>query len=117
MGYSIQPVTIWQNGQQVSANFIDASIVNDNLTDYAQFFWQISLLTIVTNTVTRDIYDENGNVIGQDVQTETETVKTIVQSGNTTINGQAYADWGQAADVNLAAYQYICDQLNLTLIP
>jgi hypothetical protein len=116
MGYSIQPVTIWQNGQQVSANYLDASIVNDNLNDYAQFFWQISLVTIVTNTVTRDIYDENGNVIGQDVQTETETVKTIVQSGNTTINGAAYDEWGQSADVNLAAYEYICEQLNLTLI-
>jgi len=117
MGYSIQPVTIWQNGQQISANYIDASIVNDNLTDYAQFFWQISLINIITNTVNRDIYDENGNVIGQDVSTETETQKTILQSGNTTISGQAYDQWGQSADVNLSAYEYICGQLNLTLIP
>jgi hypothetical protein len=117
MGYSIQPVTIWQNGQQINANHIDASIVNDNLSDYAQLFWQISLVTINTNTVTKDIYDENGNVIGQDVQTETETQKTILQSGNTTISGQAYDQWGQSADVNLGAYEYICDQLNLTLIP
>jgi hypothetical protein len=117
MGYSIQPVTIWQDGQQVNANHIDASIVNDNLSDYAQFFWQISLVTIITNTESRDIYDENGSVISQDVQTETETVKTIVQSGNTTITGAAYDEWGQSADVNLAAYQYICTQLNLTLIP
>ncbi len=117
MGYSIQPVTIWQDGQQVNANHIDASIVNDNLSDYAQFFWQISLVTIITNTESRDIYDENGNVISQDVSTETETVKTILQSGNTTISGEAYNEWGQSADVNLAAYEYICEQLNLTLIP
>jgi hypothetical protein len=31
MGYSIQPVQIWQNGQSETGNYIDASIVNDNL--------------------------------------------------------------------------------------
>lgn len=117
MGYSIQPVTIWQDGQQTSANFIDASIVSDNLHDRAQFYWQISQFTEHTNTVTRDQYDENGNVIGQDVTTETETVKTILQSGNTTISGAEYQAWGEQADVNFAAYEYICTQLNLTLNP
>jgi hypothetical protein len=38
MGYSIQPVQIWQNGQSETGNYIDASIVNDNLSDYAQFY-------------------------------------------------------------------------------
>jgi len=95
MGYSIQPVTIWQNGQAQSGNFIDASIVNDNLSNYAQFYWVISS---VTGT-------------GED-----ETKQALAQ-GNTSISGEAYTTWGQASDVNLAAYQYICDQLNLTLIP
>lgn len=36
MGYSIQPVQIWTNGQASEGNFIDASIVNDNLSDYLQ---------------------------------------------------------------------------------
>jgi len=41
----------------------------------------------------------------------------MLTQGNTTISGEAYAEWGAASDVNLAAYQYICEQLNLTLIP
>lgn len=95
MGYEIQPVQIWTYGQAKSGNFIDASIVNDNLSNYAQFNWVISS---VTGT-------------GEDV-----TKQTLAQ-GNTTITGADYVVWGEAADVNLAAYEYICQQLNLTLIP
>jgi len=95
MGYSIEPVTIWANGEAKQGNYIDASIVNDNLSDYAQFYWQISG---VTGT-------------GEDQQ------KEALAQGNTTISGAAYDTWGQSADINLAAYKYICEQLNLTLIP
>jgi hypothetical protein len=96
MGYSITPVTIWQNGQATSGNYIDASIVNDNLSNYAQFYWVISSVTT----------DSEGS----------ETKQSLAQ-GNTSISGEDYTAWGQAGDVNLAAYQYICEQLNLTLIP
>jgi hypothetical protein len=96
MGYSIQPVQIWTNGQASSGNFIDASIVNDNLSDYAQFYWQISSVTT----------DSEG----------AQTKQSLTQ-GNTTISGENYLVWGATADINYAAYQYICSQLNLTLIP
>ena len=96
MGYSIQPVQIWQNGQSETGNYIDASIVNDNLSDYAQFYWNISKVTTDSEGI--------------------ETKQSLTQ-GNTTISGEAYVTWGTASDVNLAAYQYICTQLNLTLIP
>jgi len=96
MGYSIQPVQIWQNGQSETGNYIDASIVNDNLSDYAQFYWNISKVTTDSEGV--------------------ETKQSLTQ-GNTTISGEAYVTWGTASDINLAAYQYICTQLNLTLIP
>ncbi len=96
MGYSIQPVQIWTNGQASSGNFIDASIVNDNLSNYAQFYWVISSVTT----------DSEGG----------QTKQSLAQ-GNTSISGTDYDTWGQSADVNLAAYEYICTQLNLTLIP
>jgi hypothetical protein len=96
MGYSIQPVQIWTNGTAATGNFIDASIVNDNLSDYAQFYWQISNVTT----------DSEG----------AETKQSLTQ-GNTTISGENYLVWGATADINYAAYQYICTQLNLTLIP
>ena len=95
MGYSIQPVQIWQNGQSETGNYIDASIVNDNLSDYAQFYWNISKVTT----------SEDG-----------DTKQSLTQ-GNTTISGADYEAWSDATDVNLFAYQYICQQLNLTLIP
>lgn len=95
MGYSIQPVTIWQNGQAQSGNFIDASIVNDNLSNYAQFYWVISSVT----------------------GTGEDETKTALAQGNTSISGEDYTAWGQSSDVNLAAYEYICSKLNLTLIP
>jgi len=95
MGYSIQPVQIWTNGEAESGNFIDASIVNDNLSDYAQFYWVISSVT--------------GS--GED-----QTKQSLTQ-GNTSISGADYTAWGASGDINKAAYEYICTQLNLTLIP
>jgi len=96
MGYSIQPVDIWQNGQSETGNYIDASIVNDNLSDYAQFYWNISKVTTDSEGV--------------------ETKQSLTQ-GNTTISGADYESWSEATDVNLFAYEYICRKLNLTLIP
>ena len=95
MGYSIQPVQIWTNGQATSGNFIDASIVNDNLSNYAQFYWVISNVTEIDGAET----------------------KTALAQGNSTISGADYDAWGASSDVNLAAYEYICTQLNLTLNP
>jgi hypothetical protein len=92
MGYSIEPVQIWTNGEMTSGNYIDASIVNDNLSDYAQFYWQISAVS------------------GQGQQQK----QTLTQ-GNTSISGEAYTAWGRSGDINYAAYEYICEQLNLTL--
>jgi len=94
MGYNIQPITIWANGEAKQGNYIQASIVNDNLSDYAQFYWQISS---VSGT-------------GEDQQ------KQSLAQGNTSISGAAYDAWGQSDDINLAAYEYICNELNLTLI-
>jgi len=95
MGYPIETVQIWSNGQSETGNWIDANIVLDNLNDYAQFFWKISNITS----------NEEGET------------KQILTQGNTTISGEAYDVWGSTSDVNLAAYEYICTQLNLTLIP
>ena len=95
MGKQIQDVQIWTNGNSITGNYIEAIIVNDNLNDYAQFLWEISKVT--------------GSGLDQ--------VKEVIERGNTTISGNDYIIWGETTDINLAAYQYICTQLNLTLIP
>ena len=85
----IQPVQIWDNGSVKTGNFIKAYIINDNLLNSATFYW--SIYTAETG----------GNKISED---------------NLTINEPDYSVWDNTADINLAAYQWICSQLGLTLI-
>ena len=85
----IQPFQIWVNGQVQTASWINAYIINDNLQDKAVFYW--ALFTAETD----------GNQLS---------------AGNCTIIEPDYSVWDSTADINLAAYQWICDQLGLTLI-
>jgi len=87
---AIQPVQIWANGSVQTGNWINAYIINDNLKDTAQFYW--SIYTEITS----------GNLLSQ---------------GNLTLTGEEYLLWDTSNDINQAAYDWICFQLNLTLIP
>lgn len=86
----IQPVQIWVNGQVQTGNWLNAYIINDNLLDTAIFYWSI---------YTSDV---SGIQLSQ---------------GNLTINDPEYDQWGQSTDINQAAYEWIAEQLSLTLIP
>jgi hypothetical protein len=85
----IQPIQIWVNGQEQTGNFINAYIINDNLKDSATFYWAI-------------------------FTAETEAIQ--LSQGNCTIVEPDYSVWDSTADINDAAYQWICDQLNITLL-
>jgi hypothetical protein len=85
----IQPVQIWNNGSVQTGSFINAYIINDNLENSATFYWSIYTAEI------------GGNKISE---------------GNLTISEPDYSVWDSTADINLAAYQWICSQLGLTLI-
>lgn len=85
----IQPIQIWTNGQVQTGNYINAYIINDNLSDAATFYWAI-------------------------YTSEIDPVK--ISEGNLTIIDPAYDTWGQSSDINQAAYEWIAEQLNLTLI-
>jgi hypothetical protein len=86
----IEPVQIWVNGSVQTGNFINAYIINDNLQDSATFYWAI-------------------------FTAETEGIQ--LSAGNLTIVEPDYSVWDSTADINGAAYSWICDQLSLTLIP
>ena len=88
MGYSIQPVTIWVNGQSKTANYIIARSIYDDLNTEAIFYYQL---------------------------TDDATGATVTD-GNVTMTGQDYIDWDSSQDINLAAYEYLCEQLNLILV-
>ena len=85
----IQPVQIWINGSVETGSWINAYIINDNLQDSATFYWAIFTA---------------------------ETGGNQLSAGNLTIVQPDYGVWDYTADINLAAYQWICDQLGLTLI-
>jgi hypothetical protein len=86
----IEPVQIWINGSVQTGNFINAYIINDNLKDSATFYW-----AIFTS-------DTDGIQLSQ---------------GNLTMVEPDYSVWDSTADINQSAYEWICDQLNLTLLP
>jgi len=85
----IQPIQIWVSGQEQTGNWINAYIINDNLEDTATFFWAIFTA---------------------------ETDGTQLSQGNLIIVEPDYSVWDSTADINDAAYEWICDQLNLTLL-
>lgn len=84
---NIQPVNTYFQGATVTITQINLLSVYDNLKDEAKFYY--SLLTA-------------------------SNIK--VQDGNLLMTGPTYTAWGSAQDINLAAYQWACAQLNLTLI-
>lgn len=95
MGYFIKETSVWSNGKIINANYVEAIIIKDNLKDFAKFLWILSFVTV-----------DNG-----------EETKELITQGNITISGPYYDTWGQSSDVNLAAYEYICSKINLTIQP
>ena len=83
----IQPLTLWVNGQEVTATLFNLIIINDNLLNSATFYWQLL---------------------------DADAVK--LQDGNLTMGEPDYDVWGSSADINLAAYQWAASKLNITLV-
>ena len=90
----IEPVTIWKNGESQEANFLNAYIINDNLATACSFYYQLCSSGEGTEAMPF--------VIGQ-----------TLAEGNVQMSGQDYLDWDNS---NEAAYVYIAEKLNLTLI-
>jgi hypothetical protein len=91
---TISPVTIWKNGEQLEANFLNAYIINDNLESSCSFYYSL-------------------NTGGEGTEAMPLVIGQAVAEGNITMSGQDYIDWDNS---NEAAYVYIADKLNLTLI-
>jgi hypothetical protein len=91
---SIEPVTIWKNGESQEANLLNAYIINDNLQSSCSFYY--SLCASGEGTEAMPL------VIGQ-----------TLAEGNVTMDGENYLLWNGD---NNDAYSYISTKLNLTLI-
>ena len=90
---NIQPIQLWQNGQNKTATHLGLTLVHDNLQDVAVFSYRLCAY------------------IGQG---EDETID-VIASGSVTIEGQEYENWGVNMSANDEAYIIACQKLNLSL--
>ena len=90
---SIQPISVWFNGEEKQATILNASIIADDMATSATFYYQLM-------ESSQD--EENNLVVGQGLA-----------SGNVSMSGQDYIDWD---DTNDSAYAYIASKLNLVII-
>ena len=91
---SIESVNIWKNGESFEANLLNAYIINDNLESSCSFYYQLCSSGEGTEALPL--------VIGQ-----------TLADGNVTMSGEDYLNWDNSND---AAYSYIAEKLNLTII-
>ena len=84
---TIQPISIWDNGQNLEAKILNAYAVNVTLGTSATFYY--SLMT----------ENEDGT---QGIQ---------VRDGNLTMIGEAYAQW----EVDSYAWDWVASELKLTI--
>jgi hypothetical protein len=87
MAKTIQPVLIWENGQNLEAKILNAYAVHVSLGTSATFYY--SLMTD----------NENGSLGIQ------------VRQGNLSMTGEAYAKW----ELDSYAWDWVASELNLTI--
>ena len=90
----IEPIQAWKNGEQLEANFLNAYIINDNLESSCSFYYSL-------------------NTGGEGTEAMPLVLGQVVAEGNITMAGDDYINWD---DSNDAAYAYIAEKLNLTII-
>lgn len=84
---TIQPVSIWDNGQTVQAKVLNAYAVNVTLNTSAIFYYALL------------------------AENEDNTLGSTVAQGNLTMTGEAYTQW----TADNYAWDWIAEQLNLTI--
>jgi hypothetical protein len=89
---TIEPVSVWFNGNEVQATVLASSSSNDNLFNSAIFNYQ--LLQVIVSPA--NPYLEQLN---------------ILTNGTLLMDGETYQNW----ETNDYAYDWIAQQLNLTI--
>jgi hypothetical protein len=91
---SIEPVTIWKNGESQEANLLNAYIINDNLQSSCSFYYSLC-------------------ASGEGTEAMPLVINQTLAEGNVTMAGDDYLAWDGDNDY---AFSYIAEKLNLTLI-
>jgi len=94
----IEPQSIWLNGIEQTAQYLQVTCTYDNNKSTATEFYQLFSMF----------------VDGDGVETPAEQVA----QGSISISGQNYIDWGNepAMSVNAWIYQFVADQINVVII-
>jgi hypothetical protein len=87
----INPISSWQNGQEKQGTEFKLSLISDNLSTSAQFYYQI-----------------------QTEQTENYITQVLVD-GNLNLDGEDYQNWDANPSANEWAITWALEKLNLTL--
>lgn len=98
---AIQPVSIWVNGQQQTANQFDLRIVNDDLIGSATFYYEL-----INQVITP----------GENPDSEDQVTNVTLANGNSSLQGAEYDAWGESENINDEAYSIIAAKLNVTLL-
>lgn len=89
----IQPISSWQNGQELQGTEFNLIVIDDNLNTSATFYYTIS--TESTN----------------------DSISVTLVNGNLTMEGQDYQNWDSSISANEWAYKWAATKLNLELLP
>ncbi len=84
---TIQPVSIWDNGQNLEAKILNANAVNVVLGLCADFYYTLM------------------------AENEDGTQGVLLREGNLSMTGEAYAQW----QVDSYAWDWVAEQLKLTI--
>jgi hypothetical protein len=98
----IETLSVWKDGANYQADELSVRIVNDDLETIATFYYSISQSPV-------EATDAEG-------KTTIVTPGATLAEGNVTISGEDYDVWGDASNVNLAAYEYVASKLGLILV-
>lgn len=98
MAKQISPINVWVNGESKEAKYLQVTGINDNYESSATNYWQMFTMAVDAEGV--------------------ESMGEAVASGNCTIDGASYVEWGDvpAMSVNAWIYNWVAEQLNLTII-
>jgi hypothetical protein len=89
---TIQPVKVWSNGQEQEATVLSAYASYDNLNNAATFSYQLMIEPPQVNNPITGLFP--------------------VASGTLSMTGEVYQNW----ETNDYAYDWVAEQLNLTII-
>lgn len=99
---SITPVNVWHEGTSKEVTKLDVAISWDDMKSYATFVYRLNQ---VIEAIPPDPLPEN--------YIAPASLDVTIVNGTVYMGGTDYENWD---DSNDAAYEYVADKLNLTIV-